>query len=302
MTKTEIFIIKAKETHGDLYDYSLVDYINNYTNIKIICPVHGIFEQSPKNHISKKYKCSKCSKRCKKSKSEFIIESNKIHDNFYDYSLSEYIDANTKVKIICPIHGIFEQSPASHINKKQGCSECKNNKKLTNEIFIERSNKIHNNFYDYSLSEYKNNKTKVKIICPIHGVFEQCPTSHSISGCPSCAKKAKRLKRIEEITINKFNGNQYMPSFNIEACEIFDEIMLKEGIFIQHAMNGGEYYIKELCYWVDGYDKENNVVYEFDERQHFKKGKLKDKDLKRQKEIENFLKCTFIRIKKSYKN
>jgi len=62
-------------------------------------------------------------------------------------------------------------------------------------------------------------------------------------------------------------------------------------------MNGGEYHIKELGYWLDGYDKENNVVYEFDEKHHFdKNGNLSEKDITRQQEIELLLGCKFIRI------
>ena len=67
--------------------------------------------------------------------------------------------------------------------------------------------------------------------------------------------------------------------------------------YIQHAMNDGEFFIKEVGYWLDGYDKVNNIVYEFDEKYHFKKGVLSPKDIIRQMEIENLLKCNFIRIK-----
>ena len=74
--------------------------------------------------------------------------------------------------------------------------------------------------------------------------------------------------------------------------------MINNNIYIQHAMNGGEYYIKELGYWLDGYDKLNNIVYEYDEAFHFDKyGKLLEKDIIRQNEIIDFLKCKFIRIK-----
>ncbi len=61
-------------------------------------------------------------------------------------------------------------------------------------------------------------------------------------------------------------------------------------------MNGGEFHIKELGYWVDGYDKNNNIVYEYDEKSHFVNGELKQKDVNRQEEIVNFLGCEFIRI------
>ena len=63
-------------------------------------------------------------------------------------------------------------------------------------------------------------------------------------------------------------------------------------------MNGGEFYIKELGYWVDGYDKDKNVVIEIDEKRHFDiNGNLHKKDIKRQDEIMDLLKCKFIRLK-----
>ena len=79
---------------------------------------------------------------------------------------------------------------------------------------------------------------------------------------------------------------------------LIEEYGKKNGYNFRHALNGGEYYIKEIGYWVDGYDKEKNVVIEVDEPHHFKSdGTLQEKDLIRQKEIEDFLKCKFIRIK-----
>lgn len=60
-------------------------------------------------------------------------------------------------------------------------------KKIKNEIFKNKSYKIHNNIYDYSLVEYINSYTKVKIICKEHGVFVQRPNNHlSGQGCPKC--------------------------------------------------------------------------------------------------------------------
>ena len=64
-------------------------------------------------------------------------------------------------------------------------------KRLTTKEFIEESKKIHKNKYDYSLTVYVNNKTKVKIICPEHGVFEQRVDLHKNgSGCPKCKGKS----------------------------------------------------------------------------------------------------------------
>jgi len=106
-----------------------------------------------------------------------------------------------------------------------------------------------------------------------------------------------RLAHIERIKKIKCNGKDLSPIFNLTACKIIEEYGKNNGYNFQHAMNGGEYYIKELGYWVDGYDKEKNVVLEVDEKHHFDfNGKLKQKDVRRQREIENYLKCQFIRV------
>lgn len=108
-------------------------------------------------------------------------------------------------------------------------------------------------------------------------------------------KKLQRLNTIKRITL--LFGGEFHPSFNKKACEYFNLLMLETNTHIQHALNGGEYHIEELGYWVDGYDKVNNIVYEFDEKHHFNEdGNLKLKDIQRQKLITEHLKCKFIRI------
>jgi hypothetical protein len=138
---TEKFIKKSKEKHNTKYDYSIVDYKNVRTKVKIICLTHGIFEQNPTNHMEGQG-CPKCKieKSCL-SNDVFINRSNKIHYNKYDYSMVEYKNARTKVKIICPIHGIFEQQPFDHLNGC-GCMLCRDdNNRNTLDNFITRSNK-----------------------------------------------------------------------------------------------------------------------------------------------------------------
>ena len=117
---------------------------------------------------------------------DFIIKSKLKHGNKYNYSKSVYVNARTNIEIICPIHGEFWQKPQSHYDGC-GCDKCGGTYTYTTEEFINRSNIIHNNKYDYSLVKYKNNKTKVKIICKEHGIFEQIPNSHILGqGCPKC--------------------------------------------------------------------------------------------------------------------
>lgn len=106
-----------------------------------------------------------------------------------------------------------------------------------------------------------------------------------------------RQKKREQWSKGIVNGTHPRVSFNSKACKVFDYIMKRDGIFIQHALNGGEYLVEGLGFWLDGYDAINNVAYEYDERWHFVGGQLRKKDLERQKMIEEKLGCKFIRIK-----
>jgi len=140
---------------------------------------------------------------------QFIIKSNKVHNNKFDYSSTHYLTAKTKVKIICNIHGKFEMTPNNHLTG-QGCPSCGGTKKLTKERFIEKSNIKHNNKFDYSLVKYNGNLKKVKIICPIHGKFEQLPKNH-MNGF-RCAKCRGRWKLNSERFINfsnKIHDNKF---------------------------------------------------------------------------------------------
>jgi hypothetical protein len=281
--KKEEFINRAKEIHNDYYDYSLVEYVGANKKIKIVCPIHGIFEQTPCEHTNLKHGCVLCNRKVIDINS-FIKRSNELHKNKYDYSLVEYKGPVKKVKIICPEHGIFEQTPKNHLTG-YGCILCANeNKMYSKEEFIDKVKEIHEYKYDYSLLDYQGVFKKVKIICTEHGVFEQTANDHlNGCGCKKCGIKTIRLKHIEIIKKNKNNGYQLTPSFNEKACELFESIMKEKNCHINHAMNGGEFYIKELGFWLDGYDKENNVAYEYDENHHFdKKGNLREKDIRRQ--------------------
>jgi hypothetical protein len=139
------FLDKVISLHNNFYDYSLVLYKNTNTKVKIICPRHGIFEQTPKNH-SHKHGCPRCaleykSKSLSKSNQDFISQSTIKHNNFYNYDKSNYINNRTKVIITCPIHGDFNSVPLHHLNGI-GCSKCAGNYHKNTEEFIIKSLKI----------------------------------------------------------------------------------------------------------------------------------------------------------------
>ena len=209
------FIDKAKKIHGNKYTYSHVNYINNETKVLITCPIHGDFEQKPANHLSGQGcpKCGKISMANKQSmtKDEFVSRCNLKYKNFYNYDKVEYCGCFNKIVITCPIHGDFEQTPASHLHNS-GCPKCgrirsNNSIKLTRDEFIEKSKSIHGDYYDYSKVNYVNYDTKVCIICPKHGEFWQTPDSHLQGrGCRLCNKSiSKKEKELTDIINNEFN-------------------------------------------------------------------------------------------------
>jgi very-short-patch-repair endonuclease len=217
---TDDFIKMSKNIHGIKYDYSLVNYIKSELKVKIMCPTHGIFEQTPHNHL-RNNNCPKCSSTIAKTSEKFINNSHKIHGNRYDYSLVDYVNNITKIKIICGEHGVYQQSPNVH-SRGGGCPICA--KKLlgklhakTQDQYINEVKLIHNNKYDYSLVKYINAQTKIIIICPIHGMFKQEANSHrSGNGCPIC-RQSKGEIEISKYLINNGIEFQYQKVFN--DCE-----------------------------------------------------------------------------------
>lgn len=124
LTKEE-FVEKAIKIHGQKYNYSKVIYSGIHNKICIICSNHGEFFQTPHNHVINKQDCPKCVilGKSPKSTKQFIEDAKKIHKNIYDYSIVNYKNALTNIKIICKIHGVFEQNPNVHL-KGHGCPKC----------------------------------------------------------------------------------------------------------------------------------------------------------------------------------
>ena len=215
---TNDFTKRAKQIHGDKYDYSKVNYVNNKTKVKIICPKHGEFWQHPYNHFAGNG-CPKCKAETlgdlrRSNKDEFIEKAKKVHGDAYNYDKVNYIKSSEKVCIICPEHGEFWQRPGDHLSGK-GCPKCIGRNKTTEE-FIEQAKKVHGGRYSYNKVEYNGACVKVCIICPEHGEFWQTPDSHLRgSGCPKCADEHRNdnkklntgdfVKRAKEIHGNKYD-------------------------------------------------------------------------------------------------
>lgn len=87
------------------------------------------------------------------------------------------------------------------------------------------------------------------------------------------------------------------PNYNPNACLYFDKLNIDMGWTLQHALNGGE--IKYDKYWLDAYDMDKNIVVEYDEKHHYRYGKLSQRDLDRMVVIMSKLKCKFYRYNES---
>jgi len=210
---TEGFNEKANLVHNNRYDYSLVDYKDSRTDVIIICKKHGEFQQRPANHLNGA-NCIHCgreenTKHKLRTKEEFVKSCEEKHGNIYDYTETVYTNCKNKIKIRCKTHGIFELIADNH-QRKDGCPTCSKEKYINKYAisFVEKSKLLHDNIFDYSLVNYIDNKTKVDIICPTHGVFEQLPLCHlQGNGCNKC--------NLEKRKDNGINTNSFIESANI---------------------------------------------------------------------------------------
>lgn len=267
LTQEEI-IKRGIEIHGDKYGYDKVKYVNINTKINILCKKHNeYFLQSPNNHL-RGDGCPKCGlekmvnqKRLKDI--EVLNKIKEIHGDRYEYPDFIYKNNSTKFRIVCSFHGEFFKSYDKHINRKQGCPKCVEEKKFKplkksgdvnillsrytplhekQTFFISKCEKVHNNKYSYPNTVFTNSKSKIKIECPIHGEFIQLARLHlSGSECPLCNKEKKRYNQLtNEEYINKCilkHGNRYDYS-KTNYTRTLDNVIIickEHGEFVQRA-------------------------------------------------------------------
>lgn len=230
---------KAKETHGDKYDYSNVKYVNTITDIEIICPKHGSYTTQPYVHL--KHNCLGCTRENDKSTTkEFIRKAKLVHGDKYDYTNTVYTTVAVNVVINCPVHGDWRQRPSSHLSGN-GCKECHiSSKCLGNDEFIKTARLVHGKKYDYTKVKYTTSKQAVEIICPKHGIFKMKPNSHvsSKQGCKRCRES------YGELLIRNF-----LDEMGIDVIQ--------------------EYRMPGYLYRMDFYLPEENVYIEFHGKQHY---------------------------------
>lgn len=193
---TKWFVKKAKNIHGDKYDYTSTVYLGSAKKVDIVCPTHGQFSVFANSHISENRKagCKFCGTKAS-TKEEFIAKAISKHGDKYTYTNVNYTNTTTKVTITCPIHGDFEQTPKSHV-KGAGCSKCgdassSEYKRKSTNVFIEEAKNRYGSLYTYNSTVYTGKDDNVTITCPMHGDFiKKAKVFLRGHGCPSCGKIA----------------------------------------------------------------------------------------------------------------
>ncbi|WP_189443404.1 MULTISPECIES: GIY-YIG nuclease family protein [Cupriavidus] len=251
------FVDRARSLHGDRYGYAEALLVNALTPLTIRCSVHGLFEQTPRRHLSGGG-CPKCAitlgaDRQRGTADSFIAKAHSVHGDRYDYSRVAYAATHTKVVIVCPEHGPFEQTPAAH-QRGAGCPACAGVARLDTSSFVARARAIHGQRFGYERTVYSSTASKLVVTCPEHGDFEIHPSVHLRAngggGCRSCM--AERLStRFSRGTAGfvadarKAHGDKYDYSaveyVNKElevviACPVHGEFRQRAGVHI----TGGE--------------------------------------------------------------
>ncbi len=251
---TKQFITEAKEVHKNAdYDYSLVDYTTNITPVTIICPTHGQFTQNPSGHLQGKG-CQSCANitigvKNSSTREEFIKKAIAIYGNKYGYDNAVYNGSLSKVRILCPEHGYFSQSPNTHLSGKQ-CPDCGNEiriEKLTKGLdqFLNEALEFHGNKYGYDLTIYKHSDKAVTITCFDHGDFEVTPHSHLRgAGCNICRYinqgNLLRMTTNEFIRLAQKEHDDFYTYDKVKLSSSRDSVTItcpKHGDFTQRARN-----------------------------------------------------------------
>jgi len=291
-TKEE-FIKEAIAVKGEeSYDYSEVEYINLRIPVKIKCLKHDyIFFQRPADHLNGQ-DCPLCGRE-KTKKLRKTLDDYKVDG--YDYSLSVYKGALTKIKVICNNKNhkgfIFEIKP-NDLKNGHGCPQCKREKlSYSTEEFIRKAKLVHDNEYKYDLVEYKGSEVKVKIFCKkCKKYFLQTPHIH-LAGhgctCRTVSRGEKQIKKIlksmkiKYIWHKPFKGLKYKKSLN------YDFYLPDYNLLIEY--NGAQHYDSIEYFGGDerlkNQQKRDSIKREFAKKNNIKLLEIHYKDFKKLEEI-----------------
>lgn len=217
LSQTE-YLDRCISKYGNRYTYEKMEYKGMHHQLIVTCRKHGEFTTEAYSFLHDEQDCPLCKReKMTKNTDEFIKEAKAVWGDKYDYSKTEYINSNSNITIICPVHGEYTQIARSHL--LYGCKKCYWDKqKLTQESFINKCKKIHHDEYDYSKVEYKGSSYPITIICHNkdrfgveHGEFRQSASHHlySAARCPRCIESEIESTIRWFLNENNINFEQY---------------------------------------------------------------------------------------------
>lgn len=245
---TDDFIKRARQKHGDFYDYSETIFSTSHEPVVVICPVHGRFVQKAYQHLN--HGCRHCSNARASAKrvtslEEFISRAMSKHGSRYDYSHVRFSRQHDQIEIACPKHGVFKQIANDHL-KGHGCRVCANEQHaaarrgklvLTADEISRRGKQVHGDAYRYEKVIYRGPLVKITITCPQHGDFEQLANNHLAGyGCTKCAAENLRQPFHEfERRSRERHGDRYDYASYTAIDEPVGIVCSEHGLFYQRG-------------------------------------------------------------------
>lgn len=229
---------RAREVHGEKYNYISDSYTMVSEKVSVICHDHGEFKINGTNHLNGEA-CYNCG--IEKIRDDKLIPLEEIKKNLrvkyedrYVYDFSDYVDTSTPVSIKCPDHGYFKSTIKQHLRSPHGCPSCSNEARAESQIlpfanYKERFIQKHGKKYKYNENSFKSGSAKMEIICDKHGAFDQAPLVHQNGhGCPRC-KSSTGENLIRILLENK--------EIDFEEQKVFEGLRDKRPLFVDFYIN-----------------------------------------------------------------
>lgn len=240
---TAAFVEQAQKVHHGIYSYPDVSYQGGSQPVAIVCPRHGKFEQIAQNHLAGKG-CQKCAAVVRgdarrSSLEDFVRGARVVHGDTFDYSQVTYATNQSTVAIICPKHGVFIQTPASHLAGR-GCIPCSRARRTTSRAdFVARVTEIFSGFYGYSRIETERvrHKDLVEVICPRHGVFSIRANSHLRGkGCRHCrtSQHERYIRRLLDVAGIDYEAQWGHETLRDQLPLRFDFMLPRQKVLIEY--------------------------------------------------------------------
>lgn len=217
----------SQEIYGNKYDFSNSKLNGRHKSFQVFCNIHQKYFPAYTDRYFKKIPCPDCRKdaRRKENCDNFLKEAEKLFPN-YDYSKVKYVNCDTKVEIICPVHGSFFATPYEHL-KSKGCPKCLG-RNLTTEEFVDKIKALFGNKYDYSKVVYKGAKEPVILVCQTCGKeFNTIPNNLlNNQGCPFCGMA--KFQKAGNIAYAQKCNKIYLEKIKAKYGDKYDYNLIKE--------------------------------------------------------------------------